>query len=59
MTISHFSLRLRYPPYSKKKLQRLKWLLSPSEGTVWSWRLFLLFMLVGLAAAIIQVLSAP
>ena len=56
--LHHFSLSLRYPPYSKKKLQRLKWLLSPSEGSAWPWRLFLLFVLVALAAFVVQVYSS-
>jgi len=58
MTISYFSPRPRYPPYSKKKLQCLKWLLSPSEGSAWPWRLFLLFVLVALAAFVVQVFIA-
>lgn len=54
----HTTDSLRYPPFSKKKLGRIKWLLSPSEHrSSWPSRFLLLVLIVALIAVAIQVSS--
>ena len=55
--LSHLCFRLRYPPYSKKKLNRIRWIFDISERGVWPGKLFFLFIVVAFAAVIIQVLT--
>ena len=55
--LSHLCFRLRYPPYSKKKLNRIRWIFDISERGVWPGKLFFLFIAVAFAAVIIQVLT--
>ena len=55
--VSHLCSRLRYPPYSKKKLHRIRWLFDISERGVLPRKLFLLFMVVAITAVLVQVLT--
>ena len=55
-----FTFRLRYPPFDKTKLKRLKWLLTPKErGRGLPWRLMILFLLVAIVAVTIQMYGVP
>ena len=55
-----FPCRLRYPPFDKTKLKRLKWLLTPKErGGGLPWRLMILFLLVAIVAVAIQMYGVP
>ncbi len=51
----HF--RLRYPPFQKKQLKRLEWLLARRPRSRLPWKLLSVFVVVALVAVLIQTFS--